>query len=127
MPTAEIYAGAKFTVKGWVENDACQVLDFLKELIVNGDKDGTRLLALIKRTAEYGVEKNKRKIRALENEIYEFKAHNTGRILFFYAKGQLIICSHGFTGKKGGEKKFIKKQIEKAVQIKDKYFAETGG
>ncbi len=126
MPTEEIYGGRKFTVKGWVEKDNCQVLAFLRELIANGDKDGTRLFDLIKRTADHGVEKNKRKIRQLSKGIYEFKAYSTGRILFFYYEGQLIICSHGFTGKKGSSQKFINKQIKKAEKIKAEYFKEVG-
>lgn len=126
MPIEEIYTGRKFTVKGWKENETCQVLELIKELVGNGDKDGTRLFNLIKRTADHGVQKNKRKIRSLDDGIFEFKAHNTARILFFYDKDQLIICSHGFTGKKGNEAKFINRQIKIAKQIKDNYFAEVG-
>lgn len=61
-------------------------------------------------------------------DIYEFKAPNTARICFFYDTGlkSFIICTHGFAGKKGSEKKFIQGQIEKAVKIKNEYFGEKG-
>ena len=126
MPTEKIYAGSSFEVRGWVENDTCQVLEFLDELEENGDSDAERLYNLITRIADHGITHNKRHVRPLDNDIFEFKAPNTGRILFFYDKGRLIVCSHGFTGKKGNEQRFIAKQIEKAVSIKEKYFDEAG-
>ncbi len=124
MPTERIYKGAKFEIRSWVENDSNIVLDFLEELEENGDSDGTRLFALIKRTGDIGITHNQRHIRFLGDDIYEFKAPNTGRIMFFYDKNQLIICAHGFTGKKGNEDKFIKRQIKKASAVKEKYFTE---
>jgi hypothetical protein len=111
-------------VRGWVENEKCLVLGFLEELEANGDTDSVRLNNLIVQTADNGIRYNKTHIRPLGDDIYEFKAPNTGRILFFYDKNRLIICAHGFTGKKGNERKFIKTQIEKAKRIKDDYFAE---
>lgn len=125
MPTEEIYAGSVFEISGWVENGNCQVLGFLDELADNGDSDAERLFNLITRIADNGITHNQRHIRPLDENIFEFKAHNTGRILFFYDKGHLIICSHGFTGKKGNEQKFINKQIKKANRIRDDYFDEV--
>ena len=125
MPTEEIYAGAVFEVKGWIEKETCQVLDFLGELADNSDTDAERLLNLIQRIADQGITHNQRHVRPLDDHIFEFKAPNTGRILFFYDKGRLIICSHGFTGKKGNEQKFINKQIKKANRIRDDYFDEV--
>ena len=127
MPTEQIYQGAKFEVRGWIENDECQVVEFLAELEANGDSDAVRLNNLIVRTADEGIINfNKQHIRPLDDNIFEFKAPNTGRILFFYDKNRLIICAHGMTGKKGSEDKFIKRQIKKANRIRDDYFAEQG-
>ena len=126
MPTERIYRGAKFEIRSWIENDSCQVLDFLKELEENNDSDSERLSYLIERTANHGVTHNKQQMRPLDDDIYEFKAQNTARILFFYDKNKLIICSHGFTGKKGKGNKSIKGQIEKAARIKEDYFREKG-
>lgn len=126
MPTERIYKGAKFEIRSWVENDSNIVLDFLEELEENGDSDGTRLFALIKRTGDIGITHNQRQIRSLDDDIYEFKAPNTGRIMFFYDKNRLIICAHGFTGKKGNEAKFIQRQIKKAIEVRKDYFREKG-
>jgi len=126
MPTERIYKGAKFEIRSWVEDDSIIVLDFLDELAANGDSDAERLNILIKRTADNGATNNIRHVRSLGDDIYEFKAPNTGRIMFFYDKNRLIICAHGFTGKKGNEDKFIKRQIKKAVAVKEDYFREKG-
>lgn len=125
MPTEEIYAGRKFTIEGWVENGRCQVLEFLEKLANDGDSDAERLYNLLKRIADEGVTFSQRQVRALQDDIFEFKAPNTGRILFFYDKGQLIICACGFTGKKGNEQKFIARQTKKASRIRKDYFHET--
>ncbi len=125
MPTEEIYTGKVFKVSGWSENGECQVLEFITELANNGDSDAERLYNLIKRIADEGQTQNQRHIRSLDDDIFEFKAPNTGRILFFYDKGHLIICAYGFTGKKGNEQKFIAKQKKKASRIRDDYFDET--
>jgi len=126
MPTEQIYPGRVFEIRGWVENDSCQVLDFLEYLRENGDSDAERLENLMMRIADNGVTHNKLHSNPLSENIYEFKAPKTGRILYFYDKNYLIICSHGFKGKKGNEKKFIKGQIEIAERIRDDYFSENG-
>ena len=126
MPTERIYKGAKFEIRSWVEDDSIIVLDFLDELAANGDSDAERLNTLMIRTADNGATNNIRHVRSLGDDIYEFKAPNTGRIMFFYDKNRLIICAHGFTGKKGNEDKFIKRQIKKAIAVKEDYFREKG-
>jgi len=78
---------------------------------------------LIQRTADVGIIKNERQSRLLENGIYEFKAPNTSRILYFFDKESIIICTHGFGGKHGAGKT-AKKEIERAAEIKDRYFKE---
>jgi hypothetical protein len=126
MPTEEIYKGPRFEIRSWIEDGVNIVLDFVEKLEKNGDKDARRLNALMIRTADNGVTRNEAQIRSLGNDIYEFKAQNTGRIMFFYDKNRLIICAHGFTGKKGSENKHIKKQIEKAMEVRRDYFREKG-
>lgn len=126
MPTERIYKGTKFEIRSWIEGGVNIVREFLEELKANGDTDAARLYSLMKQTADNGVAFNIRHVRSLGDDIYEFKAPNTARIMFFYDKNRLIICAHGFTGKKGNEKRHIKKQIEKATEIKRDYFREQG-
>lgn len=124
MPTAEIYTGRKFAVRGWVDNGTLLIREFLEELAANRDGDAERLRNLITRVADEGVSHNHHHVRPLDSNIFEFKGSRTGRILFFYDKGQLIICSHGFKGKSGNEQKRIAKEIKKANRIREDYFEE---
>ena len=127
MPTDLIYKGAKFEVYAWTENDGCPVLEFLENLQKDGNPDGVRLMNLIRRTADLGPLFNIRHCRRLEDDIFEFKAPNTGRIFFFYDRGRMIICTHGVSGKKGSEAAFIRRQIIKAAEIRVRYLSSRWG
>jgi len=128
MPTVEIDRGRHFEVRAWSDDgENVPLLDFLDELKAAGNPDYFRLLGLIARTANDGISSNKQHVRSLGDYIFEFKAReNASRILFFYDKGRLIICSHGFSGKKGSEKKFISRQKKRAAEIRKSYFDEIG-
>ena len=126
MPTELIRKGAAFEIRGWIIGGKCQVLDFLEELASDPKSDYDRLDYLLTRTADNGVLRNQQQIRPLGDDIYEFKGTRTSRILFFYDKGKIIICSHGFSGKRGSEKRDVKEQIKKAAKIKEAYLKEQG-
>ena len=128
MPTVEIDRGRRFEIRAWSDDgENVPLLDFLDKLKAAGNSDYFRLLGLISRTANEGVSGNKQHVRSLGDDIFEFKAkENASRILFFYDKGRLIICSHGFSGKKGSEKKYIGRQKKKAIEIRTAYFDEIG-
>jgi len=123
VATHLIYAGRLFKIYAWKENDSCQVIDFLSKLDEERNNDSKRLVYLIQRTADVGIIKNERQSRVLENGIFEFKAPNTSRILYFFDKASIIICTHGFGGKHGAGK-IAKTEIERAAEIKDRYFRE---
>ena len=112
MPTVEIDRGQRFEIRAWSDDDQnVPLLDFLSDLRANGNPDYFRLLSLISRTAREGITGNKQHVRSIGDDIFEFKATgNASRILFFYDRSRLIICTHGFGGKKGSEKRFIARQ-----------------
>jgi hypothetical protein len=127
MPTIEIVRGLQFEIRAWVDSAGkCPTVNFLTELKANGDSDAQRLSHLMERTAATGIVRNERHVRSLEDGIFEFKAPNSARVLFFYDKNRLIICSHGFTGKSGIARKNIKAQMETAMRIKKEYFDTKG-
>ena len=127
MPTEIIFSGPKFEIRAWVSrNGECQVKEFLNDLEEDDVSDADRLWYLLKRTANIGVLENKVQMRPLRSGIYEFKARHTARILFFYDQNRLIICSHGFTGKKGKGNRAIQGQLERALRAKEDYFGERG-
>ncbi|HEY0101226.1 MAG TPA: type II toxin-antitoxin system RelE/ParE family toxin [Pyrinomonadaceae bacterium] len=123
MPVQRITAGARFTIYAWGDKTSCEVLEFLEGLAANGDSDAERILNLIKRTADHGAPRNEQHCRLLEDSIYELKAPNTARVLWFYDAGSIIICTHGFSGKRG-RGKTSKSEIERAKKIRELYLKE---
>jgi hypothetical protein len=123
MSVQQIRAGAKFKVYAWRDEASCEVLEFLEGLEANGDSDAQRILNLIDRTANQGAPRNEKHCRLLDDGIYEFKAPNTARVLWFYDAGRIIICTHGFSGKRG-RGKTSKSEIERAKSIRRLYLKE---
>ncbi len=127
MPTIPLFNGPQYEIRAWVDKvGRCQVLDFLKQLRADGNPDAQRLSYLMERTAETGMIRNERQVKMLEDGIFEFKASNSARVLFFYDRNRLIICSHGFAGKSGSARKNVKAQMELARQIRKEYFDTKG-
>jgi len=94
-------------------------LDFLEEMSGKRRKEVDKLNALIERSLEHGVPKNKQKCRTLGNGIYEFKTTGGLRLVWFWDEGQMIICTHGF---KKSSQKTPPGQRERALAKKADYF-----
>lgn len=121
MPTVLIEEGARFNIYAWGDEEYSQLIDFLDELARDGNTDAERIAYLIKRTADHGIVKNKKQCREIGDDIYEFKASNGARVLWFYDEGSVIICSHGFVKK---SQKTPKTEKERAIKIRQQYFEE---
>ncbi|MBU1206172.1 MAG: type II toxin-antitoxin system RelE/ParE family toxin [Proteobacteria bacterium] len=76
----------------------CQLLDFLDDLESNLQKDGDRVLALLKRVAREGPPKNPDICHQIGNKIYQFSQGRL-RVIWFYDEGKMIICTQGFIKK----------------------------
>ncbi len=101
MPIQLLRAGAKFDIYAWGDEQHCDTLEFLEQLAENTTADANRLLYLIIRTADHGPLNNEQQLRSLGDGIFEFKAPHTARLLWFYDANRIIICTHGFSGKRG--------------------------
>lgn len=126
MPTEIIRKGPAFEIRGWVNGGECQVVNFLEELSLEPKSDYDRLDYLLTRTADVGVLKNAQQIRPLGDGFFEFKGTRTSRIVFFYDEKKIIICSQGFSGERGSEKRDVQQQIAKASKIREAYLKEKG-
>lgn len=118
-----IRAGARFRIYAWGDEHRCETLIFLKKLEQNSNADEIRLLTLITRTADHGPPGNEHHSRPLGDGIYEFKAPNTARLLWFYDRDRIIVCTHGFSGKSGSGKT-PQREIDKAREIRAEYLRE---
>jgi phage-related protein len=123
MPVQLIEAGTKFHIYAWGDKYNCDTLDFLEQLEEDSNSDANRLLYLITRSANHGPPNNEQQSRSLGDGIFEFKAPNTARLLWFYDANQIIICSHGFSGKRG-KGKTPRREIDRAKEIRKKYLEE---
>jgi phage-related protein len=123
MPVQLIVAGTKSHIYAWGDKYHCDTLDFLEQLEKDSNSDANRLLYLITRSANHGPPNNDQQSRLLGDGIFEFKAPNTARLLWFYDAGQIIICTHGFSGKRG-KGKTPRREIHRAQQIRQKYLEE---
>lgn len=96
-----------------------ETLDFMEEMSGKRRREVDKLNALIDRSLEHGIPKNKQKCRSLGNGIYEFKTTGGLRLVWFWDEGQMIICTHGFQKK---SQKTLRGQIERALARKADYF-----
>ena len=125
MPIKSIQRGASFEICCWKEvGGECPLEDFFKELKDTGHPDLDQMLRLIKRSADLGPPRNIEMSRALEGRnaegLWEFKA-GAIRVLWFYERNKIIICTHSFL-KKG--RKTPAPEIETAQKTRSKYYAE---
>jgi phage-related protein len=74
---------------------------------------------LLESAAGTGSSRNTDICHQIQDEIYEF-IQGRLRILWFYDRGRLIICSHGFVKK---SQKTPRNEISRAIAEKDRYFA----
>lgn len=125
MPTIEVQAGERFSIHAWGTDKKCQLVDFLEQLKEEANSDFSRLLYLIIRTANNGPPYNEKQCRALQGkkatDLFEFKAPNGARIIWFYDANKIIVCSHGFTKKKD---RTDPEEIDRAQTIKTLYLEE---
>ncbi|WP_372796436.1 type II toxin-antitoxin system RelE/ParE family toxin [Pontiella sp.] len=82
-------------------------------------KELDKLNALLARTLEHGVPKNRQKCNTLGNGLFEFKTRGGLRLVWFWDEQKMIVCTHGFTK---ARPKTPRKEIEKALARKADYF-----
>jgi phage-related protein len=123
MPLQLINAGTTFRIYAWGDAHHCETLTFLKKLEKSSNSDAIRLLNLLTRTAEHGPPANEHHARPLGDGIYEFKAPNTARLLWFYDADRIIVCTHGFSGKRGSGRT-PRREINQAKEIRKEYLEE---
>ena len=92
--------GDAFTIYALQPGRDCPVENFLAEAFAKTPDEVEKLIALIDRTADHGIPKNKTKVNTLGDGLFEFKTSGGLRLIWFYDAGQLIICTHGFVKKR---------------------------
>jgi Phage derived protein Gp49-like (DUF891) len=119
-PKFTIYAMEEFADQAPPERGAepagnCPVLTFWNQC---KDEDIAQLAKRLDSTAQHGPSWNPEQCRQLTPDIWEFKTGRGLRLLWFYDKGQMVICTSGYIKKK---QKADPREIKRAEEWKAKY------
>ncbi len=122
MAIVTIFRGRRFRVEAWGDEDHCSLNDFLQDLEKINYKEFRKIMALVQFSANEGPPRNEEKCRNLEGDhaegLFEFKTPGGVRILWFYDKGSLIVCTHGFMKKR---QETPLEEIRRAQGIRQRY------
>lgn len=112
--------GSKFNIYALALDGTCKMEEFLADVEHLDKREWTSLMAFLERCAEHGPPQNKEKSRPLGDDLFEFKSKGT-RICYFYDKGQMIVCTHGFHKPQG---KVQNAEIKAAKKVLKNYLVE---
>jgi len=111
-----ITEGSAFTIYGMMAGEP--VTQFLEKLRKMDDAEYARIDRRITQMAERGSSRRQDEFNDLGNGLFEMKSRGGTRIMFFYDKGWLVICTHGFVKK---SQKTPRRQLELARTRKSEY------
>jgi phage-related protein len=106
------------------DEDHCEFFDFLfGHLQGNFSSSAFQMLNLLENVSKTGPPRNTSISHQIKGPIFQFEKGRI-RVLWFYDKGQLIICAHWFIKKSGKTIKTPKADIERAEVLFRRYFAD---
>ena len=120
----EIRRGPACALYALGTEDECGLLGFLRDLWTRDPGEFGRIMALLERTADHGPPQNKEKCRFFRGlRVFELKARDGVRIMAFWDKERLVVCSDGFIKR---SRKTPKKEQDKARKARAAYFHAKG-
>lgn len=87
----------------------CDVMEYIEQYVEH-NSDASAMMRTFERVSQYGPYRDNEKSKQLTRNIYEFRRGQL-RVLYFYDKGMLIICTQPFIKKC---KKTPRSEIERA-------------
>jgi len=108
--------GQAFTLYAIMQGE--DVAEYLAELEAHDTQGHDQIVRRLHQLAARGPSRKKDEFNNLGHDLYEAKAKAGSRVIFFYDRERIVICSHAF-GKQG--QKTPRKEIEKAVSRKRNY------
>lgn len=125
MPVKPLFTGSAHVVCAWIEEDGCQLEQYLMTLARNGNADASAMIHLLETTSRHGPPTNFQKFRHLKGSgvgLVEFKARGGTRVLAFIDRERhRIVCTHAIPKLK--EKRFYR-EVDLAKEIREAYFLE---
>lgn len=125
MPVKPLFTGPAHVICAWIEEDGCQLEQYLMTLARNGNADASSMIHLLETTSQHGLPSNIQKFRHLKGNglgLVEFKARRGTRVLAFIDREHSrIVCTHAIPKLK--EKRF-NREVNLAKEIREAYFLE---
>ena len=119
----QINRGARFRLIaiGTQEHEKVHLpyFEFQQEALHRTPKEWPKLVRILDYVVEAGAPKDAEKSKPLRQGIFEFRTKGGLRLLWFYDERRVVICVNGYI--KQGQK-IPSKQIEEAIQWKNRYF-----
>ena len=109
--------GSKFTLYSIEQGDS--VHDFLAKLEQSNTGAHDQIVSRLDQLAAAGVTRKQDHFNDLGDGLYEAKAKSGPRVIFFYDKNQIVLCTHGFLKAK---QKTPTKELKTALAKKKAYF-----
>ncbi|MBZ0256876.1 type II toxin-antitoxin system RelE/ParE family toxin [bacterium] len=123
MRLIHIVKGEAFAVCSFEREQESGIQQFLHDLEETDLEEYDALVTRIQRIADNGQPGNNRQMRALKgrhsDKLFEIKTTDGSRVICFYDKGKLIICTHGFHKVKDRQ---LNRHIKSAQDERSEYF-----
>lgn len=110
--------GRSFTLYAVMQGE--DVAEYLARLDQDNTQAHDQIVRRLEQLAERGPSRKRDEFNDLGHDLYEAKAKSGPRVIFFYDRERIVICSHAF-GKQG--QKTPRKEIEKALARQRDYLA----
>lgn len=110
--------GSKFTLYAIMQGD--NLFEYLEQLEHDNEQAHDQIARRLEQLSERGPSRKKDEFNVLGHDLFEIKARSGPRVVFFYDQNHIVICSHAFDKQ---SRKTPKKEIEKAIERKNQYFA----
>lgn len=117
----EVVRGRSSQIVAMGQPSRCELLIFINSLQRDNPREASKVAALLRKVAESGMPRNPEKCRFFKGYgLFEFKTAGGVRIMAFWDKDHLIVCTHGFLKK---SQKTPKEQLDRAKRSMKQYFS----
>lgn len=119
VPKLEIIKrGACFTVYALIFGDSHDVSTFLIDLEKSNPSEHSRMVRRLEQIADRGAIFDRRKYNPLRNGLIEAKTDEGTRVIFFYEKGKVVLCTSAFIKKR---RKTPPEELERAEHRREAF------
>jgi len=123
MPFRQIWRGRSFDVEARVENDRCEIEDFLAGTVQSNPLPcWKRIVSLIIEVAENGPPENDELCRVIpdagDDELYEFRFRGGLSVIWFFFETTMVICSVAL------DRTSRQAEIRRALTLRTEYLKE---